>query len=35
MKYTFILVATPGAEPDYGSEEWKNYAAEYGAWITL
>lgn len=32
MKYTFILAATTGAEPAYGSAEWKDYAAEYGAW---
>ena len=32
MKYTYFLVANPGAEPAYGSDEWKSYAAEYGAW---
>jgi hypothetical protein len=32
MKYTYFLVAKPGAEPVYGSDEWKSYAAEYGAW---
>jgi len=32
MKYTYFLVAKPGAEPAYGTDEWKSYAAEYGAW---
>ena len=30
MNYTFILVAKAGAEPSYGTDEWKEYAAEYG-----
>ncbi len=32
MKYTYILVAKPGAGPVQGSDEWKDYAAAYGAW---
>jgi len=31
MKYTFFLAAEPDAEPAFGSEEWKKYAASYGA----
>ncbi len=30
MKYMFILVAKPGAEPPFGSDDWQKYAAEYG-----
>ncbi len=30
MRYAFILVAETGSEPAYGTEEWKDYAAEYG-----
>ena len=32
MKYTFILVTEPSAGPAYGSAEWKDYTAEFGAW---
>lgn len=32
MKYTFFLAAKPGAEPTYGADGWKSYAAAYGAW---
>lgn len=31
MKYVFILVAKNGAEPAYGTDEWKAYASEYGS----
>ena len=30
MKYVFMLVAEEGAEPAYGTDEWKTYAAGYG-----
>jgi len=30
MKYVFILVAKSGTEPAFGTDEWKEYAAEYG-----
>lgn len=30
MKYIFLLVAKENSEPTFGSDEWKEYAAEYG-----
>ena len=30
MKYTLILVAENGAGPKFGTDDWNNYAAEYG-----
>lgn len=32
MKYTLFLAAKPGSEPVFGTDEWKSYAAAYGAW---
>ena len=32
MKYTLILTAKPGCEPEVGSQDWGPYSAEFGAW---
>lgn len=31
MTYTLILTALPGTGPEFGTDEWKTYAAEWGA----
>jgi len=32
MRYTLLLVAKPGSEPAFGTDEWKSYAAAFSSW---